>query len=428
MAAGRMTTADGGSLVVDRSTAPGWSKARQWRVIGVVVAVAVAVLVALRIAAALRPAAALPQPPEPGILRVTPDQFATLKIVTVGGGGIGTTARASGVIAVDDNHSTPVLPPYGGQVTQILVQPGQRVVADQPLLKIRAPEFVEGRNALFAAIAARATAGSQLKVAQAAAARAEAIYKTAGGALKDFQVAQNDLLVAQSGVRTADAALGAARDKLAILGKTPAEIDQLEKVNEVNGLHAETTLHAPIGGVIASRSVAVGQYIASPAAVPAFVITDPSTVWLIAQVPEAASAQVHLGDAVAVTTAAFPGRTFAAQVDNIGSSLDPTTHRLPVRATIRNPDGALKPQMFASFVIRSHTPGSGGLSVPASAVIHEGDSARVWVAGPGRTLRARSVTLGPAGDGMVTVISGLTPGERVVTAGAIFVNEAGLPG
>jgi len=220
----------------------------------------------------------------------------------------------------------------------------------------------------------------------------------------------------------------AARDKLTILGKTPAEIARLESAREVDGIHAETTLHAPIGGVIASRSVAVGQFIASGAAAPAFVITDPGSVWLIAQVPETVSAQVQLGDAVTVTTPAFPGREFAARIDNIGASLDPATHRLPVRATIRNRDQALKPQMFASFTIRSRSEsGEGGVSVPASAVIHEGDIARVWVAGTGRTVRARNVILGSSSDGVVQVTSGLRAGEHVVTAGTIFVNEAGLP-
>ncbi len=423
-----MTATGEASLVADPEVSQGWSRARQWRVVGLLVALAVAVFVALRVAAALRPVAPPPPPVTPGVLQVTADQYAGLKIVTVGGGGIGATALASGVIAVDDNHSTPVLPPFSGQVTQVFVQPGQHVVPGQPLLRIRAPEFVDSRNALLAAVAARATAASQLQVAEAAASRAEQIYKTAGGALKDYQSAQNDLAVARAALRTADAAVGAARGKLAVIGQGPSEITRMETAGTADAVDPEVTLRAPIGGIIASRSIAVGQFLVAGSANAAFVITDPSSVWLIAQVPESASAQVRIGDAVSVTTPAFPGRTFAARVDNIGASLDPATHRLPVRATIHNPDGVLKPQMFASFVIRTPTGPGGGVTVPASAVIHEGDAARVWVAGPGRILRARSVTLGPANDGMVAVTSGLRPGEQVVTAGAIFVNEAGLPG
>lgn len=419
----------------DRSISPlasaataGSPRSRQWQLLGALVVLAAAFFIVLRVAAALKPTEAPAPPSEPGVLRVTPDQYAALKITVVNGGGVGAMARASGVIAVDDNHSTPVLPPYSGQVTQVLVQAGTRVVRGQPLLTIRAPEFVDSQNSLAAAVASRATAVSQLTVAQAVAARAEAIYKTAGGALKDYQSAQNDLAIARAAVNTADAAFAAARNRLVILGKSPAEIVAMEHVHQADSIHAETTLRAPIGGIVASRSVAVGQYLASGGATPVFVITNPDSVWLVAQLPESASAQVHLGDAVTVTTPAFPGRTFSARIDNVGASIDPMTHRLPVRATIRNPDNALKPQMFASFVIHAMSSGTEGVSVPASAVIHEGDSARVWVAGPNRTLRARSVTLGSANDGLVSVTDGLDAGERVVTAGAIFVNEAGIPG
>ena len=407
----------------------GPARARQWRLLALIVGFALASIIGLRLVAALKPVEPIAPPPEAGVLHVTADQYAALKVATVGAGGIAEAAFASGVIAVDDNHSTPILPPFTGQVTEVMVQPGQRVVKGQTLLKIRAPEFVDNRNTLLAAAAQRQTAQSQLAVAEAAATRAEAVYKTAGGALKDYQSAQNDLLAARAAVRTADAAVGAARNKLAILGQAPVEITRLESAVSNEGASPDVTLRAPIGGVVASRSVAVGQYLASGSASAAFVITDPSTVWLIAQVPEAASAQVHLGDAVIVTTPAFPGRTFAARVDNIGAGLDPATHRLPVRATIRNPDGALKPQMFANFAIHGRqVPGDTGVSVPASAVIHEGDTARVWIAGPDRILRARNVTLGPTSDGMVAVTHGLSRGERVVTQGAIFVNEAGLPG
>ncbi len=423
------------SATIAEAPPPGWSRARQWLILALIVAAVLAGIVINRIVQSLQPQEAAAAAPPPGVLTVTPEQYAELKIQTVGGGEAGTTTQVTGLIAVDEDHSTPVLPPFSGQVTQVLAAPGQRVVADQPLLKVRAPEFVDARNALFAAAAQRATALSQLQVAENSARRQEEIYKTAGGALRDFQAAQNDLAVARSTVRTAEAALGAARDKLTILGKTPAEIDRLERVHEVNGIHAETTLHAPIGGVIASRAVALGQYLSAGGAAAAFVITDPHTVWLVAQVPESATAQVHLGDPVSVTTAAYPGRTFSARINNIALALDPATHRLPVRATVANPDLALKPQMFASFTIRSSAVASAaaatGVTVPAGAVIHEGDSARVWVAGPGRVLKARTVQLGTASGGnggTVQVVAGLQPGEKVVTAGAIFVNEAGLPG
>jgi cobalt-zinc-cadmium efflux system membrane fusion protein len=186
------------------------------------------------------------------------------------------------------------------------------------------------------------------------------------------------------------------------------------------------TLRAPISGVVATRAVSAGQFVQVGGSQPAFVIADLSRVWLIAQVAESDATRVKVGDHVNVTTNAWPGRVFDAVIDNVGAQLDPVTHRLPVRATIANADGALKPQMFASFTIKAPSSTPGALAVPAVAVINEGDTARVWVyLGKGR-VKAQNVTVGESHDGYVTITSGIAPGTRIITDGALFVNEAGL--
>lgn len=361
----------------------------------------------------------------PGTFRPTPDQMAALSTMRVGYGTSDDRTLASGAITVDGDRSTPVLMPYSGQVVQVLADAGQYVKSGQPLLLIKTSDFVDARNGLFAARAAFQNAQAQLATASRNAERQRQIFETAGGAQKDYLQAQTDLVAAQATARTTAAALGAARDKLAILGKSAGEIGRLEGAGEVSGIHDRTTLHAPIAGLIASRDVSAGQYVSQGGDKPVMTITDPAHVWLIAQIAEGDANAVHVGDAVTVTTPALPGRSFHATIDLVGAALDPQTHRLPVRATIANPDGALKPQMFASFSIQRPQRGA-VLRVPAVAVIHEGDSARVWVVRPDRLLQARNITAGEAQDGKVTVLAGLKPGERIVTAGALFVNEAGL--
>jgi len=402
------------------------SRGRQLRFILIAAAALVGIFVVITVLYHLsRPAQAPDVAPPPGSFRPTAAQLAQLKIQPVSTGSDLMTLNATGTISVDEDHSTPVVLPYSGQVSDVLVQAGQHVTRGQPLLKIASPDFVEARNTLFAAAAARATAEAQLKIAQENEKRQSAIYQTAGGALKDFRQAENDLVGARSTERSADAALGAARDKLSLLGKTPDEVQRLEAAGEVAGIYSQTTYHAPVGGTIASRDVAPGQYVTAGGDKPVMVIADLTRVWLVAQVSEGDAAAVHLGDPVDVTTPAYPGRIFHAVIDNVGASLDPQTHRLPVRATVANPDEALKPEMFASFTIRRSHVASATL-VPASAVIHEGDSARVWVVGQDGLLTARQVTVSDSAGGEVSISAGLHPGERVVTAGAIFVNEAGL--
>ena len=398
----------------------------QRRLLGLAV---LAILLIFGLTASIHWLATPTEPPRqalpPGILRVTPDELAQLSIETVGYRSDPGDVDATGMISVDEDHSTPIVLPYSGQVGEVLVQAGQHVERGQPLLKIASSDFVDARNTLFAAAAQRATAMAQLSTISENEKRQAAIYQTAGGALKDFRQAQSDLVTAQSAVRSADAALGAARDKLALLGKSPAEVQRLEAAGEVAGIYAETTYHAPVSGVVATRDVAPGQYVSAGGDKPLMTIADLGRVWLIAQVAESDAASVRLGDPVDVTTPAYPGRVFHAVIDNVGAALDPATHRLPVRATVANPDLALKPQMFASFAIQRHRGGS-AILVPAAAVIHEGDTARVWIAGKGGLLHARTVVVTDSVDGWDKIGAGLKPGERVVTAGAIFVNEAGL--
>lgn len=396
----------------------------RWLAIAAAAAVGLAVLW-LAIASLVHRDSPAPLATPPGTFRPTAEQMAALKTMRVGYQALDDRTLASGAITVDGDRSTPVLMPYAGQVVRVLADAGQYVRAGQPLLLVKTSDFVDARSGLFAARAAYQNARAQLATATRTAERQRQIFETAGGAQKDYLQAQTDLVAAQATARTTAAALGAARDKLAILGKSPSEIGALEGAGEVSGIHDRTTLHAPIAGLIASRDVSAGQYVSQGGDRPVMTITDPSHVWLIAQLAEGDASAVHVGDAVTVTTPALPGREFHATIDLVGAGLDPQTHRLPVRATIANPGGALKPQMFASFSIQRPVRGD-ALRVPAAAVIHEGDAARVWVVRPDGLLQARTVTAGDAQDGQIVILAGLTPGERIVTAGALFVNEAGL--
>ena len=394
------------------------------------IAIGAGVLVVLFLAIALahqllKPALPVPPPVPAGAFRSTPEQLAELRIETVRTGNNPGEVSATGTISLDEERSTPVILPYSGQVRDVLVQAGQRVSRGQPLLKVASSDFADARNALLSAAAQQATAAAQLKIAQDNEKRQAAIFQTAGGALKDYRQSESDLVAAQSTIRSASAASAAARDKLALLGKATPRIGPPQSSAQVGGVPSQTIYRAPIAGTIATRDVAPGQYITAGGDKPVMTISDLTRVWLVAQVDQSDAAKVHLGDTVQVTTPAYPGRSFRAVIDNIGAGLDPTTHRLPVRATIANPDEPLKPQMFASFTIQRAT-GRSTVLVPALAVIHEGDSARVWVAGRDGLLFARTVTVADSANGMDIIMSGLQPGERVVTSGAIFVNEEGL--
>jgi cobalt-zinc-cadmium efflux system membrane fusion protein len=225
-------------------------------------------------------------------------------------------------------------------------------------------------------------------------------------------------------VRSDEIALHAVRNRLRILGKDDKEIAALE-AQPTQKLDSVTIVRAPIGGIITQRQVGLGQYINSTAAGgtnPVYTIANLSTVWLIANVREVNAPLMQLGLAVEVHVLAFPGRTFKAKISWVAPSIDPNTHRLSVRADVENADGELKPGMFANFSIITGKEET-ATSVPQSAIVYEGDAARVWVAGDG-TVMGRSIRTGRISDGMVEILSGLSEGEKVVTSGALFIDRA----
>jgi len=120
---------------------------------------------------------------------------------------------------------------------------------------------------------------------------------------------------------------------------------------------------------------------------------------------------------------AYPDRVFKGKVSYVAPSIDPNTHRLPVRADVENPDGALKPGMFANFSIITGE-ASSAPAVPQGAIVYEGEQARVWVARERDTLALREIRVGRISDGMVEVLAGLSPEEKVVTSGTVFIDRA----
>jgi cobalt-zinc-cadmium efflux system membrane fusion protein len=361
----------------------------------------------------------------PGTFTPTKEQWAGFKIEPVRLVSFRPEQVTEGSIAIDDDLTTPVFSPYSGRVIKLIAKLGDVVEPGAPLFAIQASEFVQAQNDLITALANLQTARSQLAQAQTNEKRAHELYLAQGGALKDWQQAQTDLVTAQNTVRSDDIAFAAVRNRLRILGKADKEIASLE-AQPTQKLDPVTIVPAPIRGTITQRQIGLGQFInstAGGASNPVYTIGNLSTVWLIANVREADASLMRIGQAVEVHVLAFPGRVFKAKISWVAPSIDSNTHRLSVRADVENPDGALKPGMFANFSIITGEAETAP-AVPQRAIVYEGDTARVWVAGDDGTIAARPVRIGQIADDMVQILAGLTPGERVVTSGALFIDRA----
>ena len=360
----------------------------------------------------------------PGRFRPTEAQWATLKFGAVQRLTFRPERITDGKIAIDDDRTTPVFSPYSGRVTRLFAKAGDHVDKGAPLLALEASEFVQGQNDLISAVAALNTARSQLKLAAINEKRQHELFDAKAGALKDWQQAQADLESAKNTERSAEIALAAVRNRLHILGKSDREIDDLETARKMD---PQAIVTAPIGGTVIQRQVGLGQYINSTAAgasTPVFSIGDLSVVWLVANVRETDAPLMHVGAPVDVRVLAYPGRVFKAKLTYVAPAIDANTHRLPVRAEVENADGALKPEMFASFSIMTGN-AVAAPAVPQESVIYEGDVAHVWVAHDDKSLSLRQIHTGRTdADGMVEVLAGLEPGEKVVTSGSLFIDRA----
>ena len=311
-----------------------------------------------------------------------------------------------GKIAFNGDTLTPVYSPYSGRVTRVIAALGAVVKRGQPLFELEATEYAQGETDLLAALA-------QLKLGNINEERKHAAYDAHGGSLQDWQQSQNDLAVAKAN-------LAAVRNRLRILGLADETIDAIGERGTPDALIPVT---APIAGLVVDRQLGPGQVLTAGGATALYTIADLSAVWLVANVREAEAPQVRLGQDVTVHVLALPDRDYKARLNFVGAAGDPTSRRVPVHAVIDSANGALKPEMYANFAIVT-SPDSEAPAVSQQAVIHEGETARVWVMLTDHDVGLRQIRIGRQRDGRVEVLEGLATGQLVITRGALFIDRA----
>ncbi|MFZ5481327.1 MAG: efflux RND transporter periplasmic adaptor subunit [Myxococcota bacterium] len=174
-------------------------------------------------------------------------------------------------------------------------------------------------------------------------------------------------------------------------------------------------LRSPIDGVVSFTAITPGQAVEAGARLVA--VVDAAEVWLEAHVSESDAARVARSPG-ATFTVAGADRVFTSDATiAVGAALDPVTRTLPLVFAVPNPDGVLKPGMYARATVFTGERAE-GVVVPASAVVDDGGAATVFVMDGGESFFQRRVVLGARDGDRVQVIDGVAPGERVVSAGA----------
>ena len=215
----------------------------------------------------------------------------------------------------------------------------------------------------------------------------------------------------------------AARQRLVLLGMPPDLITRIEATRE---LHTTVTVRSPLAGMIDTLEAREGMTVSTGATLAQ--INGLTTVWIEAAIPEAQGALAQLGKRVEARLTAYPGQRFTGRVIGVLPQANAETRTVRVRIELANPDGRLRPGMFAQVRL-DHEKQTSLLYIASEAVIRTGTRAVVIVAGEQGRFIPTEVQAGADVDGKTIILKGLTAGQTVVTSGQFLIDsEASLKG
>jgi len=216
-------------------------------------------------------------------------------------------------------------------------------------------------------------------------------------------------------IRAADDLISASRRRLELWGMTPTQVEHIAAGQD----HPDVTIYSTTSGTVVERKVTQGQYVNAGDML--YSVADLSTVWVKADVYESDLAQIRTGQSVEITSDALSGKTIHGSVEFIEPKAATETRTVPVHVHVANPGMRLRPGMFVRAVFSLHQ--ENALVVPRSAVLDTGTRKLVYIAKAGGVFEAREIQTGTPSNDLFPVISGLKPGERVVTNGNFLIDS-----
>jgi len=244
----------------------------------------------------------------------------------------------------------------------------------------------------------------------------------------DLVSTQEEYLIAKRGEKTlgssqfaevvqgSQSLLRSARQRLKLWDISDEQIAKLDSSGQVS---RTLTFYSPITGFVTDRK-AFPNTSANPDT-ELYTLADLSTIWVSADVFEYEVPFVKIGQSAEVRLSYYPGKTWKGHISYIYPTLDPSTRTVKVRIELPNPDFQLKPQMFAD--VRLQVNYGKSIVIPQEAVLDSGIEQTVFVVRDGNSFEPRKIATGAKLDGKVVVISGLKPGETIVTSGNFLIDS-----
>jgi len=306
--------------------------------------------------------------------------------------------KVTGTVNPDISRAVPVISLATGRVVDIGARLGDTVKKGQVLLKVQSADISGAYSDYQKAKADEQLANTQLE-------RSKILYDRGA-------ISQNDLQVAEDTEAKAKVDVETTAEKLRVLGNP--NLDRPSGIVEIR---------APISGFITDQQVTNAAGVPGLGSPNPFTISDLSTVWILCDVYENDLANVRLGDKADIRLNAYPNQVFTGTISNIGPILDPNIRTAKVRIEVANP-GLMRPGMFVTATFHGREKEKRTV-VPATAILHLHD--RDWVYVPVKNNEFRRIEV-KSGDmlpaGMQEIISGVTPGQQVVSNALEFQNTA----
>jgi membrane fusion protein, heavy metal efflux system len=344
--------------------------------------------------------------PQAVLFTVPADQLARLRVVSAETTSWMITVRTTGTVDWDADRTTQAITQVSGPISRILVDTGVEVKKGDPLLFVSSPDVA-------AAISAYKKARNQQEFARRTIVRTRELLDHGAAAQKDVEAAEAAFNDASTDVQTS-------LQTLKIFEITKQELDEAEK--QGTAISPELAVRSPITGVVVQKLISPGMLIQAGATT-CFMISDVSTVWVQGHIFDRDLPSVRTGDRVDESNASIP-EVFHGEISYVGSMLDPTTRTTPVRIVTPNPHGLLKKDTFVEAVVHTRTQ-KNVLAVPVSAILRTTENEPfVYVEAKAGTFGQRLVIIGDQQNDQIEILSGLKPGERIVSEGSLFLQFA----
>lgn len=337
---------------------------------------------------------------------------ANIETVEVVARPLGQTLNATGHLALNEDAVVRVGTFVAGRVVHIFAKVGDTVRKGQTLVHIHSHELTDARANVAKAKASIVEKEKALAFANAEAERAERLFAAKAVAKRELDQANAHVITIKAEIELVKAELERASEFLEHLATDQDAPDEI-------------AIRSTLSGIVTKRLVTEGSVVSESADL--MEIANVSSLWAIAEVPEAQANFVRQGQFVAIKVPALGEATISGKVVNIGTTLNPETRTVQVRCLVNNQRGNLRPEMYATMQIAGGASVS-TLVVPREAVQDINGTKAVFIALDNGAFEKRAVQLGREQGELIEITDGLQAGLRVVTKGGFFIKTEFLKG